>query len=86
MENLVPQVFRPQVVTEEFLFSYGTILVSSKESCLANTTATAAGCGMGVRREELKGLVAFVCREVTFLYFYLFSVIKFDIWEKYILS
>lgn len=60
MENLVPQVFRPQVVTEEFLFSYGTILVSSKESCLANTTATAAGCGMGVRREELKGLVAFV--------------------------
>lgn len=86
MENLVSQVFRPQVVTEEFLFSYGTILVSSKESCLANTTATAAGCGMGVRREELKGLVAFVCRKVTFLYFYLFSVIKFDIWEKYILS
>lgn len=43
-------------------------------------------CSTGARREELKGSVVFVCREVTFLYFYLFSVIKFDIWEKYILS
>lgn len=28
--NSLPQVFRAHVVTEEFLFSYGTILVSSR--------------------------------------------------------
>lgn len=31
METLTTQVFRPRVVTEEFLFSYGTILVSNTE-------------------------------------------------------
>lgn len=31
METFITQVFRPQVVTEEFLFSYGTILVSNAE-------------------------------------------------------
>ena len=31
MQTLITQVFRPQVVTEEFLFSYGTILVSNAE-------------------------------------------------------
>ena len=31
METLITQVFRPQVVTEEFLFSYGTLLVSNTE-------------------------------------------------------
>lgn len=31
VETFITQVFRPHVVTEEFLFSYGTILVSNAE-------------------------------------------------------